>query len=257
MPDTRDWRAVFDRTFAGPVSAVHARAWQQVYGEEYPAELDTYSYVTRSELRDLATELGAGPGDLVLDAGCGRGGPGLWVAAETGASLVGIDIAPSAVAGARDRAARIGLAAVTTYRVGTFEATGLDPGSCTAAMSIDALLFTPDKALALHELARVLRPGGRLVFTSWDYHAQPVGRPPQVDDHRPLLSAAGFDVLRYEETANWRTHLRRSSALLLDAVDELAAETGESPEVIRSQLEEMAATEAAMSRRVLVVARRG
>ncbi len=75
----------------------------------------------------------------------------------------------------------------------SFESTGLDYASVDAVMSVDAMLFTPDKAAALRELRRILRSGGRLALTSWDYHRQPLG-PPQVDDHRPLLAAAGFQT---------------------------------------------------------------
>jgi hypothetical protein len=123
-------------------------------------------------------------------------------------------------------------------------------------MSIDALLFAPDKFAASAEMARVLRPGGRLVLTTWDYHAQPVGRPPQVADHRPLLTAVGLDVDVYEETVDWDRRQRSIAERLLASVDELADESGEDPSTLRQGIEEMAATQATMLRRVLVVARR-
>ena len=123
-------------------------------------------------------------------------------------------------------------------------------------MTIDSLLFAPDKAAAAAEMARVLRPGGRLVATTWDYHAQPVGRPPQVPDHRPLLAAAGLPVEVYDETAEWDRRQRAIAERLLDSVDELAIESGEDPAILRQELEEMAATQETMSRRVLMVARR-
>jgi len=94
------------------------------------------------------------------------------------------------------------------------------------------------------------------VMTTWDYHSQPVGRPPQVDDHRPLLTEAGFDVVAYDETPSWRERQERLDALLLDAVDELAAESGDDPDAMRSSIEEMHATLGTIVRRVLFVARR-
>lgn len=88
-------------------------------------------------------------------------------------------------------------------------------------MSVDALLFAPDKPRACAEFARILVPGGRLVVTTWDFDGQPVNRPPQVADHRPLLESAGFDVLSYEETPDWRTLQRRTMELSLERVADL------------------------------------
>lgn len=194
-----------------------------------------------------------GTGHLV-DVGCGRGGPGLWVAAQTGARLTGVDIAASAVAAAVQRARSLGLAARSEFVLGTFESMPLDSGSVDAVMSIDALLFAPDKQAALGELARVLRQHGRLVFTSWDYKSQPAGRPPQVDDHRPLLVATGFLVQAYDETEHWYERHARVDAGLLAAVDELAAESVEDVETVRADIDEMHTNLATMLRRVFVVA---
>lgn len=247
-----DWREAFEATWTAPASRVSERIWREVFGDEYPDGVDPYSYLTRSELARFARDTGVGPGDVLVDLGCGRGGAGLWVALATGARLVGIDIADAAVAAARTRAAR--LDADATFLRGEFEATGLADASADAVMSVDALLFTPDKAAALRELRRVLRPGGRLCLTSWDYHAQPANRPPQVRDHRPLAEAAGFAVLAYDETVDWRAHLEGTGAGLLAAVDELAVEEGASSEEVRAGIEEMNATYATMERRFFLVA---
>ena len=178
----------------------------------------------------------------------------MWVAMATGARLIGVDIAAQAVEAARERARAIGLEGRAEFRQGTFEATALTAGSVEAVMSVDALLFAPDKRAALKEFRRLLPPGGRLVFTSWDYHDQPDGRPPQLDDHRPVLDAVGFDVLAYDETEDWRRRVTETTVGLLENAGELAAETGEPVEEVRAQLLEMQASEAKMSRRVLAVA---
>lgn len=253
----RNWAQVFDEAFGAPVSHVELEIWREVYGPEYPEGLDPHSYITRSELARFVAEVGVGHGDQLLDVGCGRGGPGLWVAAHTGARLTGVDIADSALAAATARAECLGLAQHAEFLIGRFEELPLPSGSVDAVMSVDALLFTPDKALAAVELARVLRPGGRLVLTTWDYSRQPAGRPPQVADHRPLLEAAGFTVLAYDETDDWRARQNRIDELLLGRADEYAAEQGESPDDVRAAVAEMHATLDCMIRRVLVVAERG
>jgi ubiquinone/menaquinone biosynthesis C-methylase UbiE len=250
----RDWKAAFEQTYAGSPSAVAERVWRQVLGDEYPEGVDPYSYISVSELERIAAEIDAGQDETVADLGCGRGGPGLWVAAATGARLIGIDISTNALDVARIRAEAMGLREQAEFREGSFENTGLPTGSVDGLISVDALLFAVDKAAAIRELRRVVRDGGRLVFTSWDYHRQPAGRPPQVDHHGPLLTAAGFDVLAYEETADWRRRITETTAGLIENVEELAAESGDDVAETRAQLEEMEAAADAMTRRILVVA---
>ena len=159
------WTKRFEQTFTGPASAVRARVWREVYGPEYPAWADPFSYLSVTELRRFARELRAARGGCLVDVGCGRGGPGLWVAAVTGARLIGIDTDETALAAARHRAAAVGMAGRAEFRGGSFEATGLPGGSAQAVMSVDALLFAPGKHAAAAELARVLVPGGWLVLT--------------------------------------------------------------------------------------------
>lgn len=251
-----NWTAQFAETFSGPTSTARARIWRQVYGPEYPGWADPFSYVSVTELRKFADELQVARGRCLVDVGCGRGGPGLWVAAVTGAELVGIDLDETALAAARQRADQVGLGDQASFSKGSFADTGLPGGSAQAVMSVDALLFATDKRAATAELARILTPGGRLVLTSWDYHRQPAGRPPQVADHRPLLEQAGFDVLGYEETEAWRERQERTGRALLAAAAELAAESGGEVAQRRAGIAEMNATLDCIIRRVLVIARR-
>lgn len=256
MADDRDWQSVFDDVFGTPEDTVSRRIWRSVYGDEYPDEVDPYSYVSRTELAQLRDELKVGAGDTLGDLGCGRGGPGLWLAAHTGANLIGVDISPVALAAATTRAEALALPARIAYQHGTFAETGLADGSLDAIVSVDALLFTPDKRAAVAEFARVLRPGGRLAITTWDYHSQPDGRPPQVDDHRPLLADNGFLVHTYADTVDWRHRLTAVADALLDSAAEIAEQTGEDAAVVRAGTEQMRRTIDDMIRRVLIVAER-
>jgi hypothetical protein len=100
----------------------------------------------------------------------------------------------------------------------------------------------------------VLHRRGRLVLTSWDYHQQPDGRPPQVEGHRPLLSAVGFEVDGYEETRGWVERQQQIAHGLLVASEELEAETAEEVADIGARLTEMISTFSTMTRRFLLVA---
>lgn len=256
--EIEDWARTFDEVFSTPASTVADEVWADVYGDEYPAGLEIYSFTSRSELRLIAEWLAIPPRErgALVDIGCGRGGPGLWVAGATGAALTGIDVAASALVSARAQAVRLGLADRAEFQLGSFAATGLPDGFADAIMSVDALLFTPDKEAAFRELARIARPGGRLVLTTWDFNGQPSNRPPQVSDHRDIARDSGFDVIAYNDTPSWLEYQRAIVARMLERISDLAAESGESPEQVREGILEMKATMALQRRRVLMVAQR-
>jgi ubiquinone/menaquinone biosynthesis C-methylase UbiE len=208
---------------------LRSRTWERVYrtafGEEYPDETDSNGYYSRTTLRRLSMALKLAPGRTLVDLGCGHGGPGLWVARQTGANLIGIDLSAIGVALARERADRLGLGNRARFRVGNLEATELPAASCDAVLSLDVLLFVPDKAAAAREIARILRPGGTLGFTTWEQpgYSERLGAE-QVADYRPLLQAAGFAMEIYEEPVDWRQQQRAISEGLMAAEADMARE---------------------------------
>jgi SAM-dependent methyltransferase len=121
-------------------------------------------------------------------------------------------------------------------------------------MSVDALLFSEDKPAAARELCRILRRGGRLVFSSWVYHGHLPWRPPQLEDHRPLLESTGFSVIAYDETEEWQARGTELNRRMLAAADELAVEYEVDADEIRARLEQQLEGMQTMTRRVFVVA---
>ena len=256
MSEQRDWESIFTEVFSAPPSLIEATIFSAVYGDEYPSEVEPYSFITRSELATFVEQLNIDQESLLLDMACGRGGPGLWVASQTGSSVVGVDISPTAIAEATERAQRLGLASRSRYVMGDFSAIPIDDRSVHAVMCIDALIFAVDKSVAIDEIARVLRPGGRFVATTWDYRSQPVGRPPQVADHSELLAQSGFYLLSYDEIPHWRENQNRINNMMLEQVDAMAAEYGGDPGELRESLIELTASLDQTLRRVLFVASR-
>ena len=101
-----------------------------------------------------------------------------------------------------------------------------------AAMTVDALQYAPDKAAALREFARIIRPGGTLAFFAFELHPErarglPVIGDDPVDDYRPLLDDAGFDVLQYDQTPNWHDRLFTAYRAVIDAQDAVRHEMGD------------------------------
>jgi 2-polyprenyl-3-methyl-5-hydroxy-6-metoxy-1,4-benzoquinol methylase len=94
-------------------------------GDDYPVDVDPSSSCTQSLLTHIREMLALRPGDLLVDLGCGRGGPGLWLARETGARLVGLDFSPKGIALATRTAERFALLTPAQFRVASFDSTGL------------------------------------------------------------------------------------------------------------------------------------
>ncbi|MEW9515860.1 class I SAM-dependent methyltransferase [Streptomyces tubercidicus] len=151
-------------------------------------------------------ELGLREGDRVLDAGCGTGRalPALRVAVGPRGTVLGADLTPemleAAVRAGRDRDAVLLLADVSRLP--------LPDAVLDAVFAAGLLSHLPDSAGGLTELARVVRPGGRLAL----FH--PIGRAAlaarkgrtitpddlRAEPHlRPLLDSCGWDLIRYED----------------------------------------------------------
>jgi SAM-dependent methyltransferase len=213
-------------------SAGFARIWREhALGPDYPAGFEHISFLTPDEMRQLASALALRPGDTLADLACGMGGPGLWIARESGAQVAGIDASAVGVEHARKRAAAHGMQADAMYATGTFAATGLDSASADAIMSVDALQYAPGKRDALREMARILKPGGRLAVACFEVDPAKVAGLPiwgtdPVADYVPLLSDAGFEMTSYTETPGWYERVTATYQAIVDAGDELASEMG-------------------------------
>jgi ubiquinone/menaquinone biosynthesis C-methylase UbiE len=107
---------------------------------------------------DLMGELA---GKKFLDVGCGDGALVCAVAAS-GAAATGVDPDPAMLAASRLRVGQAGLEA--TFVEGQVERLPFPDSSFDVVASVTVLCFVGDAAGALREMARVLRPGGRLVL---------------------------------------------------------------------------------------------
>ncbi|MFI6497356.1 class I SAM-dependent methyltransferase [Nonomuraea typhae] len=220
-----------------------ARIYREVYGDDHPEELRPFGFVTRTDLARMADLLELRPGTLLLDLGCGRGGPGIALARAAGARLLGLDPLGVAVEGARELSVTLGLPGAR-FAVGGFTGTGLEAGSCDAVLSVDALWMVWNKRAAFAEVARVLRPGGRFVFSTWE---------PSYVDHARLLAGAGFTVTAKEEAERWLERQLRVYELVCSESAALEAELGPGASVL---LEEARDTPASLpsSPRVIMAA---
>jgi SAM-dependent methyltransferase len=103
------------------------------------------------------------PGEWVVDVGCGGGIDSLIAARMAGPTgqVLGVDMTPAMLARARRAVAQMGLSNVE-FRGGYGEALPVADGVADVVISNGVLNLMPDKPAALAEMARVLKPGGRL-----------------------------------------------------------------------------------------------
>lgn len=165
---------------------------------------------------DLA---GLRAGETVVDLGSGSGMDSFLAARATGASgrVIGIDMTPEQLAKAR-RLADEGRFANVEFRQGYIDRTGLESGSCDLVISNGVINLAPDKQAVFREVARLLRPGGRLALadivtevqlpdgitcdaTLW---AACIGGAMQVQGYVDAIQAAGLRVVQQRDNPQYR-----------------------------------------------------
>ncbi|MFJ9546686.1 class I SAM-dependent methyltransferase [Streptomyces erythrochromogenes] len=183
-----------DHTHVQEFFGTRAADWDRKFPEDGPA------------FAAAVTEFGLRPGDRVLDAGCGTGRAlgALRAAVGPGGTVLGVDLTPQMLAAAR----RAGRAAEGALLLADVARLPLRDEALDAVFAAGLVAHLPDPAANLRELARVVRPGGRMAL----FH--PIGRAalaarqgreltPQDlrAEHNlgPLLSAAGWDMTSYAD----------------------------------------------------------
>lgn len=197
----------------------------EAYGEDYPADVQPWGLTTWWVLGRCVSALRVGPGQVLVDLACGRGGPGLWLARATGAELIGVDWSPVAVEAAINRTPVFVPSDQARFLVGDLTASGLADRCADAVVCLDAVFFAEDRIAALREVRRLLRPGGRYAFTAPE--TDPPTRAAHVPDWTPLLEAAGLEPESKEEVPRFAEQLGRMYTLWLEHLDELRAEIGD------------------------------
>jgi ubiquinone/menaquinone biosynthesis C-methylase UbiE len=195
------------------------RLSREAYGADYPSEVEPWGMTTWWTLGQFIGGLRVGPGQHLVDLACGRAGVGLWLARATGAQLTGVDWSPIAVSVATTRAPQFVPAERASFVVGDLAATGLQSGTADGVVCADAVFFATDRVAVFAEMARILRPGGRFVFTA-DESDDP-DRNAAVPDWAPIIRAGGLSVVSRVEIPHWREDLQRMYDGWLNNVDAL------------------------------------
>ena len=152
----------YDSNYGNFQTELYAQIRHEAFGED----IGQNSWLTSDEQDRFLQWLDLSPGNTLLDVACGAGGPALRIAAITGCSVVGIDVHDQAVAAASSLAAQRGLTERAEFRSIDanaplpFSDSGFDAITC-----IDAINHFSNRPSLIAEWVRLLKPGGRLLFT--------------------------------------------------------------------------------------------
>lgn len=138
----------------------------QVRRETYGEDIGQFSWITADELRGFFDLLELGAGSEVLDVACGSGGPAIFMAQTTGCRVTGIDINESGIHTARQMASSRGLGERARFEhIDAGRPLPFEEGTFDAIVCIDAMNHLWDRAEVMADWYRVLKPGGRFLFT--------------------------------------------------------------------------------------------
>lgn len=159
MPDDVNlYDGHYSRLGADPLAAVRRATYDEDVGQA--------SWLNLAEARDFFRALELRPGATALEVACGSGGITCRLALESGAACVGIDINAQGIQAAEARAREHGLADRVSFQVVDAGQRLVFPdASFDAVFCNDSINHLPRRLDVLRDWHRVLRPGGRLLFT--------------------------------------------------------------------------------------------
>lgn len=191
-----------------------ADVYREVRVETYGEDLGQTGWTTTEESNEIPRELGLTSAAEVLEIGCGSGRYALQVAAATGCRILGLDVNEPGIHNANHLASVQNLSARARFELADCsQPLPFRDGSFDAAFSNDVLCHVPGRPAVLAELFRVVKAGGRLLFSdalviggvishqeiatrsSIGYYLfSPAG------ENERLLEGAGFRVLKVGDT---------------------------------------------------------
>ena len=229
---------LYNNVYADFTSRAEADVRRQAFGED----IGQSSWLTAAEWLRFADLAGVHTDSLVLEVGSGSGGPAVYLAATRGCRVTGIDINEHGVRNAERLATNQGLAGRVTFQVvDASRPLPFPPAAFDAVLSNDAMCHVPNRLEVLTEWHRVIRPGGRMLFTDAMIVTGLVSQeelatrssigfylflPPGVNER--LIAAAGFTLLATEDvTDEARVIAGRWHAAREHHHDELVSREGE------------------------------
>jgi SAM-dependent methyltransferase len=196
-----------------------SEAYRQVRVETYGEDFGQTSWVTTKESREIPHLLNLNPHSYVLEIGCGSGGYALHLVETLGCRLLGLDLNAPGVRTGNQLAEARGLASKARFEQrDAAHPLPYDGHTFDAVFANDVLCHLPSRPQVLIEFFRILKPGGRMLFSDalviggLVTHEEVATRssigfyvysPP--GENERLLERAGFRQIRVTDTTDSAT----------------------------------------------------
>jgi ubiquinone/menaquinone biosynthesis C-methylase UbiE len=153
---------LYGSAYGNYASATYRQVRIETYGEDFGQT----SWVTTEESNAIPQLLGLRSDSFVLELGCGSGGYALHLGEKVRCRLIGLDINQPGVRNANQLALARGLASQVRFEeCDASKRLPFDDNTFDAVFSNDVLCHLPGRPEVLVEMFRVLKPGGRMLFS--------------------------------------------------------------------------------------------
>ncbi|BBC29260.1 hypothetical protein SGFS_005510 [Streptomyces graminofaciens] len=188
----------------------------------------------------VIARLEASAGHTVLDVGCGVGKPAVRLARETGAVVKGVNVSRNQIEVANSLAQAEGLQDRLVFEIADAMNLPYADDSFDRVWALESMFHMPDRGQVMGEMARVLKPGGRLVIADLVLHGtlddtaaavveqfcfQSTARSVEhIENYPRLVEKAGLELIDLtdvsEETRSTGEAVAPTFDMLLDAIGE-------------------------------------
>lgn len=232
----RDSHEFYNKRYAPELQQLQDVIFREVYDDYFGQS----SWISTANYDRFIGWLDVTPDSRVLDVACGRGALSLRLARLAGCSVIGIDNNTHAVAMGASKAVEQSLSERVQFeQCDGSQRLPFSDGTFDALICVDAIALLPDRTWIFTEWARVLKPGGRLLFTnpvmtgalSNEEIAARFSQghfllaPPGYDER--MVGEAGFELLRQEDITSQLAEIaRRHCAARAAHAEELRAAEG-------------------------------